>query len=51
MATNTPSNDDDKKSAKTFEPYANMTQEERDAHFYEDGVKADGTGGVAPESE
>lgn len=27
------------------------SQEARDAHFYEDGVKPDGTGGTPPESE
>ena len=26
-------------------------QETRDAHYFENGVKADGTGGVPPESE
>lgn len=31
---------------------ANQTaQAVRDAHYYENGVKADGTGGVPPESE
>lgn len=32
-------------------PKVDEDQVKRDAHFYENGVKADGTGGVAPETE
>jgi len=31
--------------------YSEVTQERRDAHFHENGVGADGRGGVPPESE
>lgn len=37
------------KKSPEKQPETKTTQAVRDAHFYENGVKADGTGGIPPE--
>lgn len=41
----------EKAPAEARETKVDETQAKRDAHYFENGVQADGTGGVSPESE